>query len=168
MIMIFSRCSPDGDAGGDRRCVRRAASAGRGRRGDRRRPIASWGAAGRGPVLGHRGGPADGSFAGQQDSFLDIAATRLAAGRGPAVLGVAVDERALVYRARQGFAAADVAIAVVVQRMVNADASGVMFTVDPVTGDIAITINSAWGLGEAVVGGQASPDRCPWTVAPAG
>ena len=51
------------------------------------------------------------------------------------------------------------AVAVVVQRMVNAQASGVMFTVDPVSGlDSAITINSAWGLGEAVVGGDVTPD----------
>ena len=47
----------------------------------------------------------------------------------------------------------------VVQRLVAADAAGVMFTADPVTGDeTTITINAAWGLGEAVVGGQVTPD----------
>ena len=44
--------------------------------------------------------------------------------------------------------------------MVNAEAAGVMFTADPVTGDdTAITINAAWGLGEAVVGGEVTPDH---------
>ena len=100
-----------------------------------------------------------GSFAGQQESFLDIgdAASLVEAVRR--CWASAWSARALVYRARQGFAAADVAVAVVVQRMVNAQASGVMFTVDPVSGlDSAITINSAWGLGEAVVGGDVTPD----------
>ena len=47
----------------------------------------------------------------------------------------------------------------VVQRLVAADASGVMFTADPVTGDdSAMVINSGWGLGEAVVGGLVTPD----------
>ena len=100
-----------------------------------------------------------GSFAGQQDSFLDIGdlASLLDAVRR--CWASAWSPRALVYRARQGFAEADVAVAVVVQRMINAQTSGVMFTVDPVTGlDSAITINAAWGLGEAVVGGDVSPD----------
>ena len=99
-----------------------------------------------------------GSFAGQQESFLDIGdpATLLDAVRR--CWASAWSARALVYRARLGFPT-DVAVAVVVQRMVNAQASGVMFTVDPVTGlDSAITISSAWGLGEAVVGGDVTPD----------
>jgi phosphohistidine swiveling domain-containing protein len=100
-----------------------------------------------------------GSFAGQQDSFLDIGDTASLLDAVRRCWASGWSPRALVYRARQGFAAADVAVAVVVQRMVNAQASGVMFTVDPVSGlDSAITINSAWGLGEAVVGGDVTPD----------
>ena len=99
-----------------------------------------------------------GSFAGQQESFLDIGDTAALVDAVRRCWASAWSGRALVYRARQG-TAADVAVAVVVQRMVNAQASGVMFTVDPVSGlDSAITINSAWGLGEALVGGDVTPD----------
>jgi rifampicin phosphotransferase len=99
-----------------------------------------------------------GSFAGQQESFLDIGDTTALVDAVRRCWASAWSGRALVYRARQG-TAADVAVAVVVQRMVNAQASGVMFTVDPVSGlDSAITINSAWGLGEALVGGDVTPD----------
>lgn len=100
-----------------------------------------------------------GSFAGQQESFLDIGDTASLLDAVRRCWASAWSPRALVYRARQGFADADVAVAVVVQRMVNAQTSGVMFTVDPVSGlDSAITIDAAWGLGEAVVGGDVSPD----------
>ena len=100
-----------------------------------------------------------GSFAGQQESFLDIGDTASLVDAVRRCWASAWSARALVYRVRQGVAAADVAVAVVVQRMVNAQASGVMFTVDPVSGlDSSITINSAWGLGEAVVGGDVTPD----------
>jgi pyruvate,water dikinase len=100
-----------------------------------------------------------GSFAGQHESFLDVGDTTSLVDAIRSCWSSAWSPRALAYRARHGFAAAEVAVAVVVQRMVNAHASGVMFTVDPVTGlDSAITINAAWGLGEAVVGGDVSPD----------
>lgn len=99
------------------------------------------------------------SFAGQQDSFLDIGDIGSLLQAVRRCWASAWSPRALVYRARQGLADADVAVAVVVQRMINAQVSGVLFTVDPVTGlDGAITINSAWGLGQAVVDGDVSPD----------
>ncbi len=100
------------------------------------------------------------SFAGMFRSFLDI--------RGPEALLHAVKEcwaslfgaRALYYQTKQRMAVGQPIIAVVVQRMINADASGVVFTVDPTTGDRRrIVIESAWGLGEVVVGGQVEPDR---------
>lgn len=99
------------------------------------------------------------SFAGQQDSFLDV--------RGAdAVLDVVRDcwaslwtARAIGYRARHGIPADEVALAVVVQRLVDADVAGILFTVDPMTGSRdRVLINAAWGLGEAVVGGQVTPD----------
>jgi pyruvate,water dikinase len=99
------------------------------------------------------------SFAGQQDSFLNI--------RGEDALLRAVRDcwaslwtaRAIGYRARHGIPAADVTLAVVVQSLVDADAAGVLFTLDPMTGARdRVLINAAWGLGEAVVGGRVTPD----------
>ncbi|MFI8525236.1 PEP/pyruvate-binding domain-containing protein [Promicromonospora sukumoe] len=99
------------------------------------------------------------SFAGQQDSFLNI--------RGEGALLRAVRDcwaslwtaRAIAYRARRGIPADEVMLAVVVQRLVDADAAGVLFTVDPMTGSRdRVLINAAWGLGEAVVGGRVTPD----------
>ncbi|MEU8251188.1 PEP/pyruvate-binding domain-containing protein [Nonomuraea sp. NPDC048916] len=98
------------------------------------------------------------SFAGQQDSFLNI--------RGEALPGAVHrcwaslwNARAIAYRERHGAPHDDVALAVVVQELVDADAAGVMFTADPVSGARDRTvINASWGLGEAVVGGQVTPD----------
>lgn len=107
------------------------------------------------------------SFAGQQDSFLDV--------RGEDALLRAVRDcwaslwtaRAIGYRARHGIPADDVTLAVVVQHLVDADAAGILFTVDPMTGSRdRVLINAAWGLGEAVVGGQVTPDT--FTVARVG
>ena len=67
--------------------------------------------------------------------------------------------RAMAYRRRQGIDPATVSLAVVVQRMVAAEAAGIMFTADPVGGRRdRMVINAAWGLGEAVVGGEVTPD----------
>jgi rifampicin phosphotransferase len=99
------------------------------------------------------------SFAGQQDTVLGV--------RGEAALVAAVRRcwaslwtaRALAYRARQGIPPGEVALAVLVQVLVPAEAAGVLFTADPVTGSPhRITINAAWGLGESLVGGQVTPD----------
>lgn len=102
---------------------------------------------------------AEASFAGQQDTFLHV--------RGATDLRRAVVDcwaslwtaRALAYRARRGIAPESVSLAVVVQVMVDADASGVMFTADPSSGRRDRTvISAAWGLGESVVGGVVSTD----------
>jgi len=64
------------------------------------------------------------------------------------------------YRLTHGFAEERVAMAVVVQQMVDARTAGVMFTRSPTTGDRSVvTIEGAWGLGSAVVGGEVTPDR---------
>ncbi|MDN5762588.1 MAG: pyruvate, phosphate dikinase, partial [Microlunatus sp.] len=105
-----------------------------------------------------------GSFAGQQDSFLDVGDRSSLLRAIRRCWASAWSPRALIYRARHADRErrgriSDVAVAVVVQRMIDAQAAGVMFTVDPVTGlDSGITINSAWGLGEAIVGGDVTPD----------
>lgn len=67
--------------------------------------------------------------------------------------------RAIGYRSRQGIAPADVSLTVVVQELVPADAAGILFTANPLTGARdQVVINAAWGLGEAIVGGQVTPD----------
>ncbi|MGI8458459.1 MAG: PEP/pyruvate-binding domain-containing protein [Propionibacteriaceae bacterium] len=102
---------------------------------------------------------AEASFAGQQESYLNV--------RGSADLLRAVrqcwaslfTERAVSYRARQQVDEAGVALAVVVQSMVEADAAGVMFTANPANGRRdQLAINAAWGLGEAVVSGVVDAD----------
>jgi phosphohistidine swiveling domain-containing protein len=99
------------------------------------------------------------SFAGQQDTYLNVrdAGTLMEALRSCwASLWTA---RAMAYRVHEGVDPAKVSLAVVVQQMVPAEAAGTLFTADPVSGrrDRAV-INAAWGLGEAVVGGQVTPD----------
>ena len=100
------------------------------------------------------------SFAGQQDTFLDI--------DGPEALLDAVrrcwaslwNDRAVTYRADHGIDDDGVALAVVVQRMVDASAAGVLFTADPITGRRrTAVIDAARGLGDAVVSGAVDPDH---------
>ncbi len=109
----------------------------------------------------------DMSFAGQHDTFLGITgpdAVLDAVKRCWASLWTA---RAIVYRERNNISYEDIAIAVVVQDLVPATAAGVMFTADPMTGDRdRLVINAAWGLGEALVSGQVTPDS--FTVAKSG
>src|SRR5437763_13929178 len=67
--------------------------------------------------------------------------------------------RAIGYRARAGIAHEEVSLAVVVQELVLADAAGILFTANPLTGERdQVMINAAWGLGEAIVSGQVTPD----------
>ncbi|MGI5128671.1 PEP/pyruvate-binding domain-containing protein [Pseudonocardia sp. CA-107938] len=98
------------------------------------------------------------SFAGQQDTYLNITTDGLldAVRRCWASLWTA---RALAYRARLGIPPADVALAVVVQQLVAADAAGVMFTANPTNGRRGETVvSAAWGLGESVVSGAVTTD----------
>src|SRR5512142_1103529 len=67
--------------------------------------------------------------------------------------------RAIGYRARHHIAQDQVSLAVVVQILVTTEASGILFTANPLTGARdQVMINAAWGLGEAIVGGQVTPD----------
>jgi phosphohistidine swiveling domain-containing protein len=99
------------------------------------------------------------SFAGQQESFLNVRGEknlREAVKRCWASLWTA---RAIGYRERQGFRHDRVAVAVVVQQLVPAEVSGILFTANPVTGARdELVVNAALGLGEAVVGGLTTPD----------
>ncbi|WP_327050842.1 pyruvate, water dikinase [Halomicrococcus gelatinilyticus] len=100
----------------------------------------------------------DASFAGQQETFLNITGKDLI-DRVKRCWASLFTQRAIYYRQEKGFAHDKVDIAVVVQRMVDAEKSGVMFTSHPSTGDPKIIIEAAWGLGEAVVSGSVSPDN---------
>ncbi len=100
----------------------------------------------------------DASFAGQQETFLNVTQDRLLE-RVRQCWASLFTQRAIYYRQQQGFEHADVDIAVVVQEMVDAEKSGVMFTSHPSTGAEVVTIEAAWGLGEAVVSGAVTPDN---------
>ena len=100
----------------------------------------------------------DASFAGQQETFLNITRESLIE-RIKQCWASLFTQRAIYYRNEQGFAHDIVDIAVVVQRMVAADKSGVMFTSHPSSGEAKVIVEAAWGLGEAVVSGSVSPDN---------
>ncbi len=99
------------------------------------------------------------SFAGQQDTYLNVnepAAVLEATRKCWASLWTA---RAIGYRARQGIDPDQVALGVVVQLLVPAEAAGILFTANPLNGKHdQVVINAAWGLGEAIVGGSVTPD----------
>ena len=100
----------------------------------------------------------DASFAGQHETFLNVTEADLIE-RVKECWASLFAERAVHYRANQGFDHETVDIAVVVQQMVDAEKSGVLFTRHPSTGDRQMIVESAWGLGEAVVSGAVSPDH---------
>jgi rifampicin phosphotransferase len=98
------------------------------------------------------------SFAGQQDTYLNVRGDALPAAVR-ACWASLWTARAMAYRARQGIDPASVSLAVVVQQMVDADAAGVLFTANPTNGRRDETvIGAAWGLGESVVGGLVDTD----------
>ena len=102
---------------------------------------------------------ADSSFAGQHETFLNIV------GRDALVESVvrcwasARSERALAYRRQQGLTFDGAWLAVLVQQLIVADTSAVVFSANPVTGSRdEVLINASWGLGESIVGGTVTPD----------
>lgn len=100
----------------------------------------------------------DASFAGQQETFLNVQGEKLLE-RVKECWASLFSQRAIYYRERKDFPHDIVDIAVVVQEMVDAEKSGVMFTSHPSTGEPRLIIEAAWGLGEAVVSGTVSPDN---------
>jgi pyruvate,water dikinase len=100
------------------------------------------------------------SFAGQQDSFLDVVGREEILAHIRKCWASLFTDRAVAYRERNGFDHTKVRMAVIVQRMVEAEASGVMFTADPVSGNRKIvSIEAVRGLGEALVSGRVNPDE---------
>ncbi len=102
------------------------------------------------------------SFAGQQDTFLNINGLDNVLHAVKEVFGSLYNDRAIAYRVHQGYAHADVALSAGVQRMVRSDtgAAGVMFSIDTESGfDQVVFITAAYGLGETVVQGAVNPDE---------
>jgi len=102
------------------------------------------------------------SFAGQQESFLNVRGLEELLESSRACLASLYTDRAIAYREQHGFAHEQVALSVGVQQMVRSDlgCAGVLFTLDTESGfpDVVL-INGAWGLGESVVKGSVNPDR---------
>ncbi|QIG40947.1 phosphoenolpyruvate synthase [Microbacterium sp. 4R-513] len=100
------------------------------------------------------------SFAGQQDTYLDVAGIDNVLDAVHRCWASLWTDRAVAYRSAQGIDGSGVALAVVVQRMVDAAAAGVLFTADPVTGRRRqAVLDAAPGLGESVVSGSVDPDH---------
>ncbi len=97
------------------------------------------------------------SFAGQQDTFLNVDGRNLIRYVRKCWSSL-YTPRAIYYRVQKGFRHEDVSIAVVVQKMVNSEKSGVMFTSHPVTGEPVTIVEAVFGLGEAIVSGMITPD----------
>jgi len=102
----------------------------------------------------------DASFAGLQDTYLWIIGAQATLHYVRACWASLYSVPSIAYRRKHQMPENGVAMAVVVQRMVDARAAGVMFTRSPLTGDRSvITIEATWGLGSAVVSGEVTPDR---------
>ncbi len=104
----------------------------------------------------------DASFAGQQESFLNVLGIDEVLLKVRQVFASLYNDRAIAYRVHQGFEHVDVALSAGIQRMVRSDegSSGVMFTMDTESGfDQVVFITSAYGLGETVVQGAVNPDE---------
>lgn len=102
----------------------------------------------------------DASFAGLQDTYLWVLSADALVARVRDCWASLYNDESVTYRLRLGMPEADVSIAVVVQRMIDAECAGVMFTRSPTTGDKSvILVEGSWGLGSCLVGGEVTPDR---------
>lgn len=102
----------------------------------------------------------DASFAGQQDTYLHIRGEEELLNHIRSCWASLWTSRAIYYREKQNFDHFNVSLSVVVQKMVNSEKSGVMFTANPINNSKdEMMINASWGLGEAVVSGMVTPDE---------
>jgi len=100
------------------------------------------------------------SFAGQQETYLNVKGESHLLQKVKMCWSSLFTERAIYYRHEQGFDKYKVGLAVVVQRMVQSEKSGIAFSIDPVTNDkTKITVEAIFGLGEYIVGGKVTPDH---------
>lgn len=101
----------------------------------------------------------DASFAGQQDTYLNIRGSEQLLEHVKRCWASLWTARAVTYRHKQGYAHDQVALAVVVQAMIESRVAGILFTANPVNGNRRqVVINASWGLGEAIVSGLVTPD----------
>jgi pyruvate,water dikinase len=101
----------------------------------------------------------DASFAGQQDTFLNIKSQERLLESVRACWVSLFTDRAILYRAQNSFSHREVLLSVVVQQMIMPEVSGILFTADPISGHRKIiSIDASYGLGEALVAGLVSPD----------
>jgi pyruvate,water dikinase len=102
----------------------------------------------------------DASFAGQQETFLNVKGSDEVVEKTIKCWSSLFTPRAIFYRTKKGFAHEQVLISVGIQKMINSRSAGVMFTINPVTGNrTQMVIEGTWGLGEAVVSGAETPDH---------
>src|SRR3954471_5233947 len=102
---------------------------------------------------------AEASFAGLQDTYLWVRGAAEVLEQVRRCWASLYSVESVTYRLRRGIAEEDLAMAVVVQRMVDSRSSGVMFTRSPLTGDRSVVcVDASWGLGSAVVSGEVTPD----------
>ena len=100
------------------------------------------------------------SFAGQQDTYLWVEGADKVMEKIQNCWASLFTPRAISYRIKNNFPHEKVLISVGVQKMVNSKAAGVMFTLNPINGDISkVVIEGSWGLGETVVSGSVNPDK---------
>ena len=99
------------------------------------------------------------SFAGQHETFLNVQGTEAIAEAVVLCFASAFTQRALDYRLQVGLPVDDIGLAVLIQELIPADVSAVVFSANPVNGDRdEIVINAGYGLGESIVGGTTTPD----------
>jgi len=99
------------------------------------------------------------SFAGQQDTYLNVKGIDNILEKVKQCFASLYTNRAIYYRERKNFNHMDAALSAAVQKMVNSESSGVVFTIDLRDGDTdTITIEGSWGLGEYIVKGTVTPD----------
>ena len=99
------------------------------------------------------------SFAGLQETYLNVAGEEAVLEAIKKCWGSLFTARVLIYRARKGFDHASVHLAVLIQKMVESEVSGILFTRDPNTGENHLIVEAGLGLGEAIVGGEVTPDH---------
>jgi pyruvate,water dikinase len=102
---------------------------------------------------------ADASFAGQQDSFVNVKGNKSLIEHIKKCFASLYTARATYYRNKKGFEHKKVSLAVVVQKMVNSDKSGVIFSKDPSYKNDNTIVEAVWGLGEGIVSGKITPDK---------
>ena len=109
---------------------------------------------------------AEASFAGQQETFLNVKGNSDLLKSIKKCFASLFTPRATYYRNKKGFKHEDASLAVVIQRMVDSDKSGVIFSKDPSMKKEDVIIEAVWGLGEGIVSGKITPDR--YVVSPNG